>query len=517
MPTTMPGVSVAQAQSLLRSTDLVLKQFPEVDRVLGKAGRAETATDPAPLSMLETLITLKPRSEWRHVHTWYSSWAPEWAKGVLRHITPDTISTEELVSQMDEALNAPGLSNAWTMPIRGRIDMLASGIRTPVGLKITGDDPAEIEALGQQVANALKSVRGTRDVFAEHTNEGYFFDVQWRREDLARYGISMATAEGVLSSAVGGDNIGTAYEGRARYPVNVRYMRDFRSTSASIGQVLVPAGGDRQVPISDLANLRTVHGPAMIRDEDGLLTGYVFVNLADRDAGSYVTEADKLLRQTLHLPAGYAFSWSGQGEEISRANTRLKFIVPLTIAAVICLLYLNTRSAMKTLIVLLAVPFSAIGAVCSLYLLHYNLSVAVWVGFIALLAIDAETGTFMLLYLDLAYNEARRRGSLDSWIDLRQAILYGAAKRLRPKFMTFAVTCIGLFPVMWSNGTGSAIMKRIAAPMVGGIFTSFMLELLIYPALFELWRRRSMDKVNQSAAMRLAHEDQLEPKLLVLR
>jgi Cu(I)/Ag(I) efflux system membrane protein CusA/SilA len=498
MPTTMPGISIAQVQRLLQTTDLVLKQFPEVDQVLGKAGRAETATDPASLSMLETLITLKPRSQWRRAPTWYSSWAPDWTRPLLRHITPDTISIEELVSQMDAAVKAPGLSNAWTMPIRGRIDMLSSGIRTPVGLKIQGDDPGNIEDIGKQIAAILPSVHGTRGVFAEQTNEGYFLDVVWRRDELARYGISIKTAEDVLSSAVGGDNISTAYEGLARYPVNVRYFRDFRSTTDAIGQVLVPAGGQRQIPVSELATIRRTKGPAMIRDENGLLTGYVFVDLAARDAGSYVAEASKVLEQRVHLPTGYTISWGGQGESIARANQRLKIVVPLTIGMVVMLIYLNTRSAVKTMIVLLAVPFSAIGAVWSLYLLHYNLSVAVWVGFVALLAVDAETGVFMLLYLDLAYEEASKRGCMRTVTDLRKSILFGAAKRLRPKFMTFAVTCIGLLPVMWSIGTGSGVLKRIAAPMVGGIFTSFVLELLVYPAIYELWRRKTISQMDRN-------------------
>lgn len=499
MPTTMPGISIAQAQRLLQTTDLILKQFPEVDSVLGKAGRAETATDPAPLSMLETLITLKPRLQWRHVPTWYSGWAPEWLKAILRHFTPDTLSTQELVSEMNAAVHAPGLSNAWTMPIRGRIDMLTSGIRTPVGLKITGDDPAKIEAIGEQVAAILPAIKGTRGVFAEHTNQGYFLDVAWRRQELARYGISMKTAEDVLSTAVGGDDISTAYEGLARYPVNVRYMRDFRSTPEAVGEVLVPAGGNRQIPISEIATIRHVNGPAMIRDENGLLTGYVYIDLEGRDAGSYMAEATSALQRNLQLPSGYSLIWGGQSEAIARANRRLKFIVPLTLAFVVLLIYFNTQSAAKTLIVLLAVPFSAIGAVWSLYLLHYNLSVAAWVGFIALLAIDAETGIFMLLYLDLAYEEALLRGAMANWADLRNAILYGAAKRLRPKFMTFAVTCIGLLPVMWSVGTGSGVMKRIAAPMVGGIFTSFLLELLMYPAIYELWKRRRVAETDEGS------------------
>ncbi len=492
MPTAMPGISIAQAERVLQATDLMLKQFPEVDQVLGKAGRAETATDPAPLSMLETVITLRPRAQWRHVDTWYSSWAPEWTKRILRHITPDTISTEELISQMDSAIKVPGLRNAWTMPIKGRIDMLTSGIRTPVGLKISGDDPKMIEEIGNQVQTILPSVPGTRGVFAERTNEGYFLDIRWQREQLARYGISMEKAEQVLNNSIGGDNVTTVYQGVERYPVNVRYMRDFRSDVDSISRILVPGEGQRLAPIGELATIQISTGPAMIRDENGLLTGYVFVDLANRDPGTYIAEARRALRERIKLPTGYVISWGGQFESIERSNRRLQFVVPGTIVLVMLLIYFNTRSFIKTMIVLLAVPFSAIGAVWALYILHYNLSVAVWVGLIALLSIDAETGVFMLLYLDLSYEDAKMRGRLRTLEELREVIVFGAAKRLRPKFMTFATTCIGLLPVMWSIGTGSDVMKRIAAPMVGGIFTSFILELLVYPVIYELWKRNTI-------------------------
>ena len=497
MPTFPPGISIAEAQRVLQSSDLVLKQFPEVDQVLGKAGRAETATDPAPLSMLETLITLKPREQWRHVPTWYSSWAPEWARSIFRHITPDTISTEELISEMDSALKVPGLSNAWTMPIKGRIDMLNSGIRTPVGIKIFGDDPAKIDEIGQQISAILPGVPGTRGVFAERANQGYYLDVVWRRDDLARYGISMKQAGDVLSSAIGGENVTTVYRGSARYPVNVRYMRDFRSSRDALAHVLIQSPGGRQVPLAELADIQPVTGPAMIRDENGLLAGYVYLDIAGRDVGKYVADATEALKQ-LHLPAGYTYTWGGQSEAMARANRRLEVVVPITLAIVVLLIYLNTRSFTKSTIILLAVPFSAVGAVWSLYLLHYNISVAVWVGLIALLSIDAETGVFMLLYLDLAFEEAAKRGEMKTLADLRKAILYGAAKRLRPKFMTFATTCLGLLPVMWSIGTGADVMKRIAAPMVGGIFSSFALELLVYPAIYEVWRSRKIARTQES-------------------
>jgi Cu(I)/Ag(I) efflux system membrane protein CusA/SilA len=488
MPSTMPGISIAEAQRILQISDRVIRQFPEVDRVFGKAGRAETSTDPAPLSMLETVILLKPRSEWPRIETWYSHWSPAWLTPALRRITPDTISTEELISQMNAALQIPGLSNSWTMPVKGRIDMLTTGIRTPVGLKITGADPQQIEQIGAQIERLLPAVRGSRSVFAERTGGGYFLDFDWNRERLARYGIGIGIAQAAVQNAIGGENISSAFLGRERYPVNVRYKRDFRSDIDSLRRVLVSAPDGRQLPLGELAEIRVTTGPSMLRDEDGLLTGYVYVDLAGRDPESYIDEANALLRSRLTLPAGYGFTWSGQYEAIERVRQRLRIVLPITLSLVLLLLYLNTRSLAKTAIVLLAVPFSAVGAIWFLYLAGYNMSIAVWVGLIALLGVDAETGVFMLLYLDLAYEEARRAGRMRSLADLDEAIMTGAAKRLRPKFMTFAVTCIGLFPILCSTGTGADVMKRIAAPMAGGIFTSFLLELLVYPAIYELWR-----------------------------
>ena len=489
MPTTMPGISIGEAQKLVQVSDRAIKQFPEVDRVLGKAGRADTSTDPAPLSMLETVITLKPTSEWRRVETWYSGWAPEWIKRVLRHITPDHISEEQLVEEMNAAVTYPGVSNAWTMPIKGRIDMLTTGIRTPVGLKISGADFAEIEKIGTAIEAALPSVSGTRNVFAERTGSGFFLDIEWNRDALARYGLSVEAAQGVVQNAIGGENVTTTIEGRERYPVNVRYMRDFRSDTDALARVLVPASdGQRQIPLGELARVKVATGPAMIRNEDGLLTGYVFVDVAGRDISSYVDEASRVVREQVKLPPGYAVLWSGQYEAMARVRARLAYIIPLTLLLVFVLLYLNTRSLVKTAIVLLAVPFSAVGAIWYLYLLDYNMSIAVWVGLIALLGVDAQTGVFMLLYLDLAYEKASREGRLRTLADLQATIVEGAAKRLRPKFMTMATTFIGLMPIMWATGTGSDVWKRIAAPMVGGILTSFILELVVYPAIYEIWK-----------------------------
>jgi Cu(I)/Ag(I) efflux system membrane protein CusA/SilA len=380
------------------------------------------------------------------------------------------------------------------MPIRGRIDMLTTGIRTPVGLKIAGADVRHIQEIGAQVESLLKPVKGTRSVLAERTADGYFLDLAWDREQLARYGISVEDAQKVIENAIGGDNVSTVVLGPERYQVNVRYQRDFRSDLGALGNIPVPAGGQRQVPLSDLAKIGIASGPSMIRNEDGLLTGYVYVDIAGRDPESYVSEANQVLHGQLKLPAGYSVSWSGQYEAMQRVRERLKLVVPVTLFLICLLLYINTGSAAKTVIVLLAVPFSAVGAVWFLYFAGYNMSIAVWVGLIALLGIDAETGVFMLLYLDLAYAEAKRAGRLNSLADLREAIVQGAAKRLRPKFMTFATTCIGLFPIMWATGAGSDVMKRIAAPMVGGIFTSFLLELLVYPAIYEVWRWRSQAK-----------------------
>ena len=489
MPSTLPGISVTQAQQLMQVQDRIIKQFPEVSTVLGKAGRAETSTDPAPFSMMETVIVLKPETQWRKVDTWYSSWAPEWAKSVFRRFTPDHISTEQLIEEMNQALKIPGTSNAWTMPIKARVDMLTTGVRTPVGIKIYGADIKKIEDLGTQIEALLPKVQGTRSVFSERTSGGYFLDFKWNRDELARYGLSIDNAQDVVMSAIGGENITTTIEGRERYPVNVRYMRDYRSDPATLGRVLVPAmDGQTQIPLAQLAEIRTVSGPAMLRDENGMLNGYVYVDVAGRDIGSYVEEAKKVVRDNVKLPAGYSFAWSGQYEAMQRVREKLTVVLPLTIFLIIMLLYVNTKSMTKTMIIILAVPFSAVGAIWFLYFLGYNMSIGVWVGLIALMGVDAETGVFMMLYLDLAHDQAKAEGKLKSLRDLQEAIMQGAVKRIRPKFMTVATMFMGLVPIMWSVGTGADVMKRIAAPMIGGIFTSFILELVVYPAIYEVWK-----------------------------
>ncbi len=493
MPSTLPGISTTEAGRLLRETDRILAGFPEVERVLGKAGRAETSIDPAPLSMFETVVLLRPLGDWRRVETWYSSWSPEWLRLMLRRITPDHISREQLVDEMNDALRIPGLANAWTMPIKARIDMQATGIRTPVGLKISGGDLREIERLGAEVEEQLRGVPGTRGVFAERVAGGYFVDVRWRRDELARQGLTVAEAQEAVAIAIGGETVTETIEGRERYPVRVRYLADFRSDLQAIERVLVAVDeGRRQVPLGELARIERAEGPSMIRNENGLLTGYVWVDLADRDPASYVAEAGPLLSSSIQVPPGYSILWSGQYEAMHRVRERLFVVVPLTLGLILLLLWLNTRSWVKTAIVLLAAPFSAIGAIWLVWALGYDLSVGVWVGLIALLGVDAETGIFMLLYLDLSWERARRDGKLRDLADLRAAIQEGASGRLRPKLMTVTTTFVGLLPILWSIGTGADTMKRIAAPMVGGIVTSFLLELLVYPVLYELWRRREL-------------------------
>jgi Cu(I)/Ag(I) efflux system membrane protein CusA/SilA len=466
MPSTLPGISVTEAQRLLQVQDRIIKQFPEVERVFGKAGRAETSTDPAPFSMMETVITLKPRDQWR-----------------------PGMTTEKLTAELDEALKLPGVTNAWTMPIKARTDMLTTGIRTPVGIKIYGSDIREIERIGTEIESVLPHVTGTRSVFAERTAGGYFVDFNWKRDELARYGLSVDDAQTVVMSAVGGDTVTTTVEGRERYGVNVRYFRDYRSDIDRLRRVVVPAMNGRvQVPVSQLADVKLASGPAMLRDENGMLNGYVYVDVADRDVGGYVDEARKTVAQHVTLPTGYSLVWSGQYEAMLRVRERLTVVLPVTLFLVLLLLYMNTKSVAKTAIIVLAVPFSAVGAIWLLYALGYNMSVGVWVGLIALLGVDAETGVFMLLYLDLAYDEAKRAGRLGSLEDLRKAVLHGAVQRIRPKFMTVATMFMGLLPIMWSTGAGADVMKRIAAPLIGGIFTSFALELLVYPAIYEIWK-----------------------------
>jgi Cu(I)/Ag(I) efflux system membrane protein CusA/SilA len=491
MPTTLPGISVAEAQKVLQVQDKILMSFPEVEHVFGKSGRAETATDPAPFSMGETVVVLKPHEQWRKKPRWYSDAAPEWVQKILRHAWPDRISTQELIygpGGMNEALQLPGISNAWTMPIKARIDMLTTGVRTPLGIKVLGSDLGKIEEIGANIEMALKGIPGTTSVFAERTTGGYFLDFDIKRDALARYGLTIDDVEMVLTSSVGGERVTTTVEGRERYPVNVRYLRDYRSDIGTLNRALVRTPAGAQVPMAQLADIKLLTGPGMIRDENGRLSGYVYVDVTGRDIGGYVRDAKKAVFDKVKVPPGYQLVWSGQYEYMERVKERLKLVVPITLFIVFLLLYFNTRSIAKTFIILLAVPFSAVGAVWFLYLLGYNMSIAVWVGLIALLGVDAETAVFMLLYLDLAYHDAKAKGQMRSWDDLRESIVHGAVKRLRPKVMTVACMGFGLVPIMWSTGAGADVMKRIAAPMIGGIFTSFLLELVVYPPIFAIWK-----------------------------
>lgn len=491
MPTTLPGISVAEASHLLAEQDRLLRSFPEVERVFGKAGRAESATDPAPYSMMETTIVLKPQSAWPLKKRWYSDRAPQWLQPLLRRIWPNHLSTDELIygpGGLNAALTFPGVANAWTMPIKARTDMLSTGIRTPVGIKILGPDLQEVERLGDAIEVALKDVPGTASVFAERTAGGYFLDFDLKREQLARYGLTVDDAQNVLLSAVGGEPVSTTVEDRERYPINVRYLRDYRSDLQTLERVLVTTPSGAQVPLGQLASLSFKTGPGMIRDENGRLSGYVYVDVTGRDIGGYVEQAQRVIAARVRLPVGYQLVWSGQYESMQRVRERLKTVLPVTLLIVCLLLYANTGSAVKTGMILLAVPFSAIGAIWLLYLLGYNMSVAVWVGLIALLGVDAETAVFMLLYLDLSYHEALARGAIRGWDGLREAIVHGAVQRLRPKLMTVACMLFGLLPILWSNGAGADVMKRIAAPMVGGIITSFLMELIVYPPIFAIWK-----------------------------
>jgi copper/silver efflux system protein len=498
MPTTLPGISVAAAEELLQTQDRVLRAFPEVERVFGKAGRADSSTDPAPFSMMETTVTLKPAEQWRKKPQWYDDW-PNWTKPSLRAIWSDRISWEELVDEMDRALRIPGVTNAWTMPIKARIDMLSTGVRTPIGIKIFGADPAEIERIGERIEGVLRNVPGTRSVYAERTAGGYFVDFEPRRDQLARYGLTIAQLQNVIMSAIGGENVSTTIEGRERYPINVRYPRELRDDIDRLRRVLVATPAGFQIPLEQVAKIALTQGPAMLRDENGFLAGYVYVDVTGRDIGSYVEEARKVVSSQVELKSGYTLSWSGQYENMLRVKETLKLVVPITLALIFVLLYMNTRSVFKSAVVMLAVPFSAVGAIWLFYLLDYNVSIAAWVGMIALLGLDAETGVFMLLFLDLSHDEAKRRGQLGNDRELDEAIVHGAVKRARPKLMTVAAAFMGLLPIMWSTSAGADVMKRIAAPMIGGLVTSFIMELVVYPAIYKLWKRRELGQVESVA------------------
>jgi len=456
---------------MLQVQDKIIKSFPEVESVFGKAGRANSATDPAPLEMFETVINLKPEKNWR-----------------------PGMTVEKLINELDQAVRMPGVSNAWTMPIKARTDMLSTGIRTPVGIKVLGPKLEEIQRIGEHLESVLKDVPGTRNIFAERVTGGYYLDFNIRREEIARYGLTVEEVEVVIETAIGGMTVTTTVEGRERFPVNIRYYRDYRSDLGPLKRVLVPTLSGAQIPLGQLVDLKMSTGTTLVRSEEGELAAYVFIDVTDRDIGSYVQELKRVVAEKVQVPPGYHLVWSGQYEYMERAKERLKVVIPLTLLIVFILLYFSTAHVGKVFIVLLAVPFSLIGAFWCIYLLGYHLSVAVWVGIIALAGVDAETGVIMLLYLDTAYEKWRKEGRLRSLKDLRESIHEGAVKRVRPKMMTVMAIIMGLLPIMWSHGAGADVMKRIAAPMIGGIVTSFILELVIYPVIFEMWKGRTFNR-----------------------
>ncbi|MEZ5318354.1 MAG: efflux RND transporter permease subunit [Vicinamibacterales bacterium] len=465
MPTTLPGVSVTKAREVLQQTDRVIRSFPEVHHVFGKIGRADTATDPAPLSMVETTITLKPEAEWR------------------AGMTP-----EKLIQEMNQAIQFPGVTNAWTMPIKTRIDMLSTGIKTPVGIKVSGADLSVLEQVGREIEAVIRQVPGTLSVYAERVTGGNYLNVRARRADIARYGLTVGDVQDVVQSAIGGMNITTTIEGLERYPVNLRYSRELRDDVPALREILVPTPLGQHIPLGQLADLDIAKGPPGIKSENARPNAWIYVDIQGIDVGTYVRRAQQAVAEQVTVPAGYSIGWSGQYEYMLRAERRLLVVVPMTLIIIFVIIYLNTRSTFKTLIVLLAVPFSLIGAFWLMYLLGYNMSIAVWVGIIALAGVSAETGVVMLLYLDVAYNEAVSRGQMRSRAQLVEAVYHGAVQRVRPKIMTTCVILAGLLPIMWSHGTGADVMKRIAAPMVGGVVTSAIVVLLVYPAIYFIWK-----------------------------
>jgi Cu(I)/Ag(I) efflux system membrane protein CusA/SilA len=541
MPTTLPTISITEATRLMQIQDRIIKQFPEVVTVHGKAGRSETSTDPAPLEMFESVVVLKPETEWRKVpHSrWYSSWAPEWVQQGLRRIWPDIrpITWDELITEMDEALQIPGQVNAWTMPIKARIDMLTTGIRTPIGIKIFGPDLEEIRKLGEHLESVIRGVRGTRSVYAERTTGGYYLDIVPKREAIARYGLNVEDVLMLVETAIGGMAIDRTIEGRERYSINVRYSRELRDDVDKLARVLVPAaagmtdaaGADgsgnamsgaagsanpkalRQIPLSQLAELRTTMGPPVIRNEDAALTGWVYVDIAGRDIGGYVEEAKKLVEEKIEkaglLPSGYRLEWSGQYEHMLRVRERLKVVVPVTLVLIFMLLYLNFKSVPETFIILLSIPFAMTGSIWLLWLLGYNMSIAVWVGIIALAGLAAQTGTVMIIYLDEAFHAYQKADRMKTQHDLFEAITYGAVQRVRPKLMTVAMVTMGLVPALWAHGAGAEAIQRIAAPMIGGLITSTVLTLEIVPAIYSLWRGRQVEWVKGPKPPRKRWED----------
>jgi len=477
MPATLPGLSVTKAAEIMQTQNKIIKSFPEVASVFGKAGRANTATDPAPMEMFETVINLKPESEWR-----------------------PGMTIDKIISELDIAVQLPGVSNAWTMPIKARIDMLSTGIRTPIGIKVFGRDLGEMEKLAKSIESVVKNVPGTTSAYAERITGGYYLNIEPDRMALARYGLAVGDLQDVISSALGGEVITTTVEGRERFGVITRYPRELRSDPDAIArQVLVPAMNGTLIPLGQLAQISLEKGPPSIRTENALLSAYIFVDIRDRDIGSYVADAQKAVREQVKFQPGYYATWSGQFEYMERAKAKMKIVIPLTLLIIFVLLYLNFKRLTETFIVMLSVPFSLVGGIWLMYWLGYNMSVAVAVGFIALAGVAAETGVIMLIYLDHAYKELKAKreseGKTFTVADIYEAVMEGAVERVRPKMMTVVAIMAGLLPIMWGSGTGSEVMRRIAAPMVGGMVSSTVLTLIVIPAIYALVKQISLQRI----------------------
>lgn len=515
MPTILPGISITEAGRILQIQDELIARFPEVETVFGKVGRAETSTDPAPLSMVETTILLKDPDQWRMVpvQRWYSSWMPEFLRPPLRLLWPEQrrLHWDELVAELDRAMQIPGWTNAWTMPIKTRIDMLTTGIKTPVGVKVYGPDLDVIQELGREIEAALRQVEDTRSVYAERVTGGYFIDFTPRRSQAARYGLNAEDINAVVMSAIGGMNIDTTIEGPERYTINVRYGRELRDSLADLARVLVPTPTGAQVPLGQLADIQITSGPPVIKNENGSLTGWIYVDTTAADIGGYVERAKQAVAERVDIPAGYYVKWAGQYEFMERVRQRLTLVLPVTLGLIVLLLYFNFQRAAPTFIVLLSVPFAVTGSIWAVYLLDYNMSIAVWVGIIALAGVAAETGVMMIVYLEEAYHDFVARGRMNTLDDLFDAITYGAVQRVRPKLMTVLTTLLGLLPLMFGHGAGADVAKRIAAPMVGGLFTSTVLTLEIIPAIYSLWRQRHLPHAPADDASAMTDSSTSEP------
>jgi Cu(I)/Ag(I) efflux system membrane protein CusA/SilA len=515
MPTTFPNISIEEAKRQLELQDRTLASFPEVERVFGKIGRAETPTDPAPLSMVETVVQLKPPAGWPMVRTdrWYSGWAPAWIRAALGKVWPEdrSESWEELIAKMNAKLQQPGWTNAFTMPIKTRVDMLSTGVRTPVGVKVFGADLPAIEQMGAKLEAILRGVPGTRSVLYERSLGGTYVDVVPNRDAIARYGLQIDDVDAVVEGAIGGEPVTVSVDGRRRYTVNVRYQTDFRSSPEKLREVLVPlrsdsasSGAARAIPLGELADVRVAEGPPMLRDEAGMLVGYVFVDVdASRDIGGYVNDAKAAVEEArargeLPMASGMYLKWTGQYELLEQMRGRMKVLIPVALVVIALLLYFQFKHLTEVAIVFLSIPFALVGSVWLLYLLDYRLSTAVWVGVIALVGLAAQTGVVMIVYIDHAFAKRVREGRLRSLEDIIRAHTEGTVQRVRPKLMTVSTMLVGLVPLLWATGSGADVMKRIAAPMVGGLLSSAFLTLELIPVVYTYWRYAQLKRAQRT-------------------